>query len=106
MSRRLLDAVVRLLPAGCCLAVHHFKAGAPSLKSGRPIKASEDECGLAPAELSRRYAAAAGSSSSSLSSSSPSSSSSSGGPYLSEVLLDETGETVEGRPMCSYVGRK
>ena len=83
MSRALLDAVVEAMPVGCCLAVHHFCAGAKSLKSGRPIKGGNpDVRGLEPGELAARYAG------------------------VLAVLLDEESRTVEGRPLLSYVGRK
>lgn len=83
MSRALLDEVVDAMPAGCCLAVHHFGLGAASLKSGKPIKGGNpDACGLAPGELAARYR------------------------RTLRVLLDEESESVEGRPLLSFVGQK
>ena len=71
------------MPPGCCLAVHHFGAEAPSLKSGRPIKGnSADARGLARGELAARYHG------------------------VLRVLLDEETETVEGRQLFSFLGRK
>ena len=83
MSRALLDAVVAIMPAGCCLAVEHFGQDAPSLKSGKPIKGGNpDACGLARGELAARYRG------------------------VLRVLLDEECETVEGRPLLSFLGEK
>lgn len=83
MSRALLDAVVEAMPVGSCLAVHHFGAGACSLKSGKPIKGGNpDARGLEPGELAARYAG------------------------VLTVLLDEESATVEGRPLLSFLGRK
>ena len=83
MSRALLDEVVAIMPAGCCLAVHHFGRDAPSLKSGKPIKGGNpDACGLALGELAARYHG------------------------VLRVLLDEESETVEGRPLLSFLGEK
>jgi SAM-dependent methyltransferase len=84
MHRGMLDAVVKMMPAGCCLAVHHFLAGAVSLKSGREIKPHDSEmCSLSPGELRRRYA-----------------------HVLTEVLLDEEVTSCDGREMCSFAARK
>ena len=86
MHRAMLDRVVDMMPHGCFLAVHHFARGACSLKSGRPIKdrhADGDEAPLTPFELSRRYAETMG-----------------------DVLLNAPEESVDGRPMWSYVARK
>ena len=83
MSRALLDEVVAAMPAGCGLAVEHFGQGAPSLKSGKPIKGGNpDACGLALGELAARYRG------------------------VLRVLLDEESETVEGRPLLSFLGQK
>ena len=83
MSRALLDAVVAIMPVGCCLAVEHFGQDAPSLKSGKPIKGGKpDACGLARGELAARYHG------------------------VLRVLLDEECETVEGRPLLSFLGEK
>ena len=83
MSRALLDEVVAIMPAGCCLAVEHFGQDAPSLKSGKPIKGGNpDACGLALGELAARYRG------------------------VLRVLLDEECETVEGRPLLSFLGEK
>jgi hypothetical protein len=57
MSRQLLDALIITMPVGCTLAVHHFRVGAVSLRSGRPIKESNaDACSLGEGELRQRYA--------------------------------------------------
>lgn len=86
MSRALLDEVVAAMPPGCVLAVHHFGRDAVSLKSGRPIKGGDtDACGLSVGELAARYGEGSGG---------------------LEVLLDEEAETAEGRPLCSFAGRK
>ena len=83
MSRALLDEVVAVMPAGCALAVEHFGQDAPSLKSGKPIKGGNpDACGLALGELAARYRG------------------------VLRVLLDEESETVEGRPLLSFLGQK
>ena len=79
MHRPLLDAVVAQMGGGSVLAVHAFREGATSRKSGKEIKA---EPGLAPGELRARF------------------------PALSEVLLDEESRTADGRPVCSYVARR
>jgi hypothetical protein len=77
------------MPDGCFLAVHHFAAGARSLKSGRPIKCAgangspADDAPLSPGELGRRY-----------------------GRVLGHVLRDEAAGSVDGRPMWSFVARK
>lgn len=76
-----------LIPEGCFLAVHHFAAGARSLKSGRLIKcakgSTDDEAPLTPRELSLRY-----------------------GRVLGHVLRDESDASVDGRPMWTFVARK
>ncbi len=84
LHRGLMDFVVRRMPHGCVLAVHHFVEGAVSLKSGRSIKPHDvDKCSLRPGELAERYAGAV------------------------EVLLDEAESSCDGgRPMCSFAGRK
>lgn len=79
MHRPLLDLVVRVMPAGCVLAVHAFTQGATSRKSGKEIKA---EPGLEPGELRARFA-----------------------ELMSDVLLDDVSQTADGRPICSYVAR-
>ena len=84
MSRRLLDSVIDLMPVGCCLALHHFREGATSLKSGRPIKEGDaDARALGPAECLRRYAS----------------------PSL-EVLLHAEDASTDGRPTVSFAVRK
>ena len=56
-----------------------------SLKSGKPIKASDaDACGLVPGELAARYATL----------------------QVLDVLLDEQDLTAEGRPLCNFAARK
>ena len=84
MSRSLVDEVVAAMPAGSFLAVHHFLEGAVSLKAmHREIKNGDaDKGNLAPGELRARYAAAG------------------------EVLVDDEGETADGRPICSFVLRR
>ena len=85
MHRSLLDAVVKLMPPGCTLAVHHFLEGAVSLKSGRHIKPHDaDQRSLKPGELRDRY-----------------------GSELTQILLDEEVASCDcERPMVSFVARK
>ena len=84
MSRSLVDEVVAAMPTGSFLAVHHFLEGAVSLKAmHREIKNGDaDKGNLAPGELRARYAAAG------------------------DVLVDDEGETADGRPICSFVLRR
>eukprot|EP00965_Chrysotila_dentata_P081781 2700046-Pleurochrysis_carterae.AAC.2 len=82
LCRKLLQ--VRLMPAGCCLAVHHFLKGEVSLKSGRQIKAGNaDECGLQPGELQARFKST-----------------------LTEVLLDEVVTSCDAREMNNFAAIK
>ncbi len=84
MSRRLLSTVLEVMPTGCTLAVHHFRAGATSLKSCRAIKeADADACALAPGECLRRF----------------------GSPSL-ELLMHEEGHSADGRPTVDWAVRK
>ena len=93
MARKLLDEVVSLMPAGCTLALHHFREGATSLKSGRPMKESDiDACALGPSECLQRWGGGDGGSA-------PPSS------HL-EVLLHCEDESVDGRPTVSFAVRK
>ena len=67
-----------------CVQVHHFVAGAVSLKSGREIKAGNaEERNLEPGELGERYRAA-----------------------LPRVLIDEACESEDGRPMTNFAACK
>lgn len=67
-----------------CVQVHHFVAGAVSLKSGREIKAGNaEERSLEPGELGERYRAA-----------------------LPRVLIDEACESEDGRPMTNFAACK
>ena len=84
MSRKLLEAVLEVMPPGCVLALHHFREGATSLKSGRPIKeADPDACALAPGECLRRFSS----------------------PTL-ELLLHDEGHVGDGRPTVNWAVRK
>ena len=84
MSRKLIKAVLEVMPPGCVLALHHFREGATSLKSGRPIKeADPDACALAPGECLLRFSS----------------------PNL-ELLLHDEGYVADGRPTVNWAVRK